>query len=152
QLDVRVVAKDEFVQRLEQAETRDEYPDRMSADGQTLQLLQLLPRSVDYRRAYHDLLDEQVIGFYDPKTKQLLVRSTGGGLDPEVKVTIAHELDHALTDQYFDFGDATNTLDKADKQEEVTAYTALIEGDAVLMQTLFAQRYLTAKERARLYG
>src|SRR5207237_5320714 len=82
-------------------------------------------------------------------TKQLLVRSTGS-LTPEDRVTIAHEMDHALTDQYFHFGTATDALDKADRSEEGTGFTGLIEGDAVLLQTLYAQKYLTPRERGQL--
>src|SRR5207237_5963475 len=91
-LDVRIVAGDEFVRRLNQAETRDEHPDRMSADGATFQLLQLLPKGLDFAKAFHDLLDAQVVGFYDPKTKQLVVRRTGSTLDPEARAAIAHAM------------------------------------------------------------
>src|SRR5439155_10876979 len=68
------------------------------------------------------------------------------------RVTMAHEMDHALTDQHFDFGTANQRLDDADKVEQESAFTGLIEGDAVLLQTLFAQKYLTAKEQAQLGG
>ena len=63
---------------------------------------------------------------------------------------MAHELDHALTDQHFDFGAATRALEEADRAEELSGFTALIEGDAVLLQSLWAQRYLSDKSQGSL--
>jgi len=132
---------------------RDEHPDRTAGDEATLKLLQLIPGGLDYVRFTDDLLAEQVEGFYDPKTKQLVVGDdTGGTISPVAKVALAHEMDHALTDQYFDFGTKTQALDDADRQEEAFAFTSLIEGDAVLLQTLWARKYLSPREMAAVAG
>ena len=151
-LDVSVANDADFVKALKVVNDRDAHPDRMNGDGETDKLLQLIPNSLNYKQAVDDLLAGQVLGFYDPKTKRLLVRQSGTSLSPTDRMTIAHEMDHALTDQHFSFGATTDALDKADKQEEGGGYTSLLEGDAVLLQTLWAQRYLTAKERSQLGG
>src|SRR5438067_1651470 len=62
-------------------------------------------------------------------------------------ITIAHEMDHALTDQHFQFGPATDVLDKNDQQEAYTGFTGLLEGDAKLLEALWSGKYLSAKER-----
>ena len=44
------------------------------------------------------VLTEQIIGYYDPKTKVLYV--VEGAPEEYVGITIMHELVHALQDQY----------------------------------------------------
>jgi hypothetical protein len=147
-LDVQVVSDAEFQRQFDAVTQRDLRPDRMRGDGETFQVLKLIPQSTDYLKAYLDLLHGAVLGFYDPKTAKLLVRS-GGTLTPEQRITVAHEMDHALTDQHFKFGPATYALDAADKQEAYTAYSGLLEGDAKLLEALWAGKYLTPKERTQ---
>src|SRR5207248_4182248 len=126
---------------------RDLHPDRLAGDGETLKVLKLIPASTDYVKTYMSLLGGAVLGFYDPKTKKLLVRANGSTLTPYQRITVAHEMLHALTDQHFQFGPATYALDGADKQEQATAYSALLEGDAKLLDALFQGKYLSATER-----
>ncbi len=148
-LAVQVVSKPQLAQRVKQVTARDAHPERIAGDEATLKVLHLIPRDLDYAKAIDDLLAEQVLGFYDPVTKELVVADAGGGeVAPDTKVSIAHELDHALTDQYFDFGGRSQALDAADKEEEYGAFTALIEGDAVNLQLRWADAYLSADEQA----
>ena len=150
-LDVRVVSRAELRRRLREADTRDAQPEREEADEELLKLLKLIPANVDLQAAVDKLVASQVVGFYDPETKQLFVAGeTDGKLSADTQVTIAHELDHALTDQHFDFGAATKVLEETDRGEELFAYTALIEGDAVLLQSLWAQRFLSDESRGSL--
>ncbi|HEX2042373.1 MAG TPA: hypothetical protein VHF24_07005 [Acidimicrobiales bacterium] len=146
-LAVEVVSRSELVRRARAANERDRRPDRLAGDGDTYRLLKAIPRGLDYVRALDDLISGLILGFYDPKTKELVVRDGGGEVDAQTKVTVAHELDHALTDQHFDFGAKTDALDQADRQEEVEAYVALIEGDAKLLEERYAEEYLTEEEQ-----
>jgi hypothetical protein len=147
-LAVEVVPKAELVRRFRSGTERDAHPDRLAGDGETFHLLHVLPRGYDYEKEVEDLFAGLVLGFYDPKTKELVVGDPGGEPDPGLKVTIAHELDHALTDQWFDFGGRDDTLDAADREEEIDALDALIEGDAKLLETRYADTYLTEDEQA----
>jgi hypothetical protein len=150
-LDVRIVSRAELRRRLKQTETRDARPERDDADEELLKLLKLIPRDLDLQAAIDKLIAAEVVGFYDPETKQLFVAGeTDGKLTGDTQVTVAHELDHALTDQHFDFGAATRALEETDRTEELFAYTALIEGDAVLLQSLWAQRYLSDESQGSL--
>ncbi|HUQ63048.1 MAG TPA: hypothetical protein VM121_04800 [Acidimicrobiales bacterium] len=148
-LTVQVVSKSELARRIKEVVDRDANPERISGDEATLKALHLIPRDLDYRKAIDDLLAEQVLGFYDPVTKAMMVADAGDGdVSPDTKVTIAHELDHALTDQHFDFGSKTDALDNDDRGEEYAAFGALIEGDAVSLQLLWAEAHLSADEQA----
>jgi hypothetical protein len=145
---VEVVPRPEMVRRLEAANDRDTRPERLAGDGATFQLLDLLPRDIDYQRAREELLAAAVVGFYDPITKELVVDGDGDEPAPDVKMTIAHELNHGLTDQWFDFGGRIDQLDDADRQEESDAFVALVEGDARFLESRFFDEYLTEDEQA----
>jgi hypothetical protein len=79
------------------------------------------------------VLEEQVVGFYDPRAKSLFVRGSAGSSGqivpryPGTRTVLAHEIVHALQDQHFDlkYGQGLN-------EDEALAYLALVEGDAVL--------------------
>ncbi|MBV8161532.1 MAG: hypothetical protein JO265_11470 [Acidimicrobiia bacterium] len=147
-LDISVAPDAAFVAQLNYVNQRDLHPDRLVGDGVTLQLLQLFPQNLDYTKTYMSLLSGAVLGFYDPKTKKLLVRYNGGPtLTPQARITVAHEMLHALTDQHFQFGPATYALDRADQEEQGTAYSGLLEGDAKLMEDNFSNRYLSFADR-----
>jgi hypothetical protein len=70
-----------------------------------------------------------VVGFYDPETDELVVRGTA--LTPSVRITIAHELVHALDDQHFDL-DRTEYDERDD--EIGYGFAALVEGQATLVE------------------
>jgi hypothetical protein len=144
-LDLQVVSPDVLAQKVREANARDLDAEQLGAQAQTLKLLHLIPADTDLRKTLDDVLAGIVLGFYDPETKRLYVG--GEDLDAATKYTIAHEMTHALTDQVFNFGPATDALDKAGKTEESAAYSALLEGDAVLTQELWAEKYLSEDEQ-----
>jgi hypothetical protein len=95
-------------------------------------LLGFLPDTMDLRRFMLRLLGEQVIGYYDPAAKVLyVVRDTSAGRAALVEVTVAHELVHALQDQYFNL----DSLQKQrDDNDQLTAAQAVMEGQATYEQ------------------
>jgi hypothetical protein len=146
-LDIAVAPDAEFVKQLSAVNKRDLHVDRLQGDGVTLKVLKLIPQNTDFVKTVMDLYNGAVLGFYDPKTKKLLVRANSTTLTPEQRITVAHEMDHALTDQHFKFGPATDALDAADKGEQTTAYSGLLEGDAKTLESQWAQKFLTAAQR-----
>ncbi|HET6954646.1 MAG TPA: hypothetical protein VFI47_30055 [Acidimicrobiales bacterium] len=89
------------------------------------QALGLVEPEVDLVESMRALLDAGVVGFYDPETKELVVRGTA--LTPYVRTTIAHELTHALDDQHFDL----DRPEYDDATDEVGfGFGAMVEGDA----------------------
>lgn len=151
-LPIKVVSREELGQRIKALNAKDEakHRDQISADESVLKLLQLIPRDVDYAKAVDDLLAGGVLGFYDDEAKELFVGGNGSGPpDAATRSVLAHELTHALTDQQFDFGTKGRALDDAHKTEESAAFTALIEGDAELVRTMWEDKYLNDSERAQ---
>ncbi|HEX6596761.1 MAG TPA: hypothetical protein VF045_07490 [Acidimicrobiales bacterium] len=150
-LDLEIVSNAELARLVQESTNRDVDPVQLAAEEATLKLLGLIPDNLDYKKLIDDLLAEQVLGFYDPETKELFVGSDGGNdIDSRTRWVIAHEMTHALTDQVFGYGPATIALDKEDRAEELAAYSALLEGDATLAQTLWAQEHLSPAEQAAL--
>jgi hypothetical protein len=115
----------------------EEYPaKRRAADEEVLTLLGLLPPGSDLRELTGTIFGEEVAGFYDDKEKEMtLIAGSGGGTEAEI--TLAHELTHALEDQYFDLGP------EAGLDDERTAGTALVEGTATVAMADYAARFLT---------
>jgi hypothetical protein len=103
----------------------DEDIDSLQQDQVLYTALGLVPPGVDLVEAMRSLLGAGVVGFYDPETKELVVR--GAGLTPYVRTTIAHELTHALDDQHHDL----DRPEYDDAQDEVGfGFSALVEGNA----------------------
>ncbi len=102
----------------------------------------LLPPNYDLQREYLRLLQEQVAAFYDPKTKS--VNLLDWVPPDQQKPVLAHELTHALQDQYIGLekwelaGGKENDSPLPDNQEEVVeeaqaAREALAEGQAMIV-------------------
>ena len=121
---VTLLSPKKFVAKLRSSQGKDDAKE-IEKTHSTLAALGLIPVSTDLGKAFHSALDAGVIGFYDAKSRQLYVRGTRA--TPGVQAVLAHELTHALTDQWF--GINRPAIDK-DTQEKSLAFTTLIEGDA----------------------
>lgn len=107
-------------------------PLELDGSSRAYKLLGLLPDTMDLRRFMLNLLGEQVIGYYDPATKVLYVVSdTASGRAALIEVTLAHELVHALQDQYVRLDSLQKTRGDNDRQ---TAAQAVMEGQATYEQ------------------
>jgi hypothetical protein len=127
---------DEFDERVG-AEVAASY-DAASADldARVLELLGAIPPRTDLKALQEDLLAGQVAGFYDPDTGEVVVRVADGtdSLPTTDQLTLAHELDHALTDQALGLPD-TGEPGQSDAN---LARLALVEGDATLLMQRIA--------------
>jgi len=97
--------------------------------------LGLIPDSFDYARCADTISQADALASYSPQIGSILVPD---GRDTDTAL-LAHEIVHALQDQYFD-------LDKLKKHASLTtdaalATDALIEGDAVRIERLIRARY-----------
>jgi hypothetical protein len=148
-LDLRVVTPAELSRMVREVVARDTDPKQVAGEEATLKLLGLIPDDLDYGDLVNDVLAGAVLGYYDPLTQQLVVGSESGDgeLDAHTRWVIVHEMNHALTDQVFRYGAPTDALYKADKADEATAYSALLEGDAVLVQNEWAAQHLSDEEQ-----
>jgi hypothetical protein len=127
---------DEFEREL--ADTvESEYPvEQADLDSRVLQLLGAVPKGTDMKALQGEVLEGQVAGYYDPDTGEIVVRvpDAGESLDLNGQVTLAHELDHALTDQALGLPGA----DQEGQSDANLAATALVEGDATLLMQQFS--------------
>lgn len=114
-----------LLQKFDESDPQQE----LAGEEATYKLLGMLPDTMNLRKFMVDLLTEQVIGYYDPKTKVLYVVQDA----PEdlVGTTIMHELVHALQDQYFNLDSLQRISGDDDRQE---AAQAVIEGQATYEQ------------------
>ncbi len=107
-------------------------PLELEGASRAYKLLGLLPDTMDLRKFMLHLLSEQVIGYYDPATKVLYVVSdTSAGRAALVEVTLAHELVHALQDQYLPLDSIQKERSDNDRQ---TAAQSVLEGQATYEQ------------------
>jgi hypothetical protein len=101
----------------------------LAGEEAAYKLLGLLPDSMDLRKFLLAVLDEQVVGYYDPATKVLYV--VQGADEKTVGITVTHELVHALQDQYVNL----DSIQKATgDNDRLTAAQAVIEGQAQFQQ------------------
>lgn len=111
-----------------------------------LRALGLIGQDVDLFDAANDISSTNVLAYYDPKTERVTVRGKGA-IDVATRVTLAHELTHALQDQHFDLAKVRKA---ADTHHAQTTARAVIEGDAVRIQTLYRRKLSNADEQAYL--
>jgi hypothetical protein len=109
--------------------------------------LGLLNQNQDLGQLFDQFLSTQVLGFYRDTDKDLYIVSDRG-FGPLAKFTASHEYTHALQDEHFDLKKISpDVFDQGDRQ---LARTALIEGDATLAMTQWAQSDLSPDEIAQL--
>lgn len=121
-------------------------------DGLLLTALGVLEPGSDLRSLLIDAYGEQVAGFYDPDTDELVVSGAGDGerLGRVDELTLAHELQHALADQVFGLP-SEDEVPEGEEDEEF-ARTALIEGDATVTMSAYAEVGFSAADRMLLLG
>jgi hypothetical protein len=115
-------------------------------DERLLVALGAIPADFDLREGYLDLIAGQAAGFYSTDTTEIVVLADDpdAPLSPAEQVTLAHELEHALSDERLglpELGDAGTDGDGA------RASLALVEGGATLAMQQFAGRSLGPMEQ-----
>jgi len=128
-----------FTERVNADLTTDLAEEDLTTDEALLKLLGMLEPDDDLESMIIELYTEQVAGFYDTETKELVVPVAADGITPLQSITIVHELVHALTDQHFDFNDEFESRIDEGNGDDVSAALALIEGDATYQQFLFLE-------------
>lgn len=134
---ISVVSDAELEARV-RAQIEEEAED-FPVDEALYKLLGLLSPTADLTTLLTDLYGEQVAGFYDGETGELVVPIREDGFSPVQKATMVHELTHALTDQNFDFHTKYQAMFDEQRYDQAAAYQALIEGDASLNEVLYLQ-------------
>ena len=100
-------------------------PERFLQLTRAYTLLGLLPDSLDLRAVMEDMLSQQIAGYYDPDSATLY--GVVGAEGPVLRLTVAHELVHALQDQYMPLD---SILKDKSSNDRSSAAQAILEGQA----------------------
>jgi hypothetical protein len=150
----RVLFTDDQLQQRVLDDFLDDYSEEEAKeDAIVLEAFGLLDSSFDLHSYYYDLLSEQIVGFYDNQTKEMVVVQ-GAGFGGTERLTYAHEYTHALQDQNYDLrnGLKYNDDDCENESERCAAVQALLEGDASLSEFTWFQNYATAEDQADIFS
>ncbi len=118
------------------------------SDQKLLTTLGLLGPNESVVQIMLGVLQEQILGLYNQDDKVMYLLADNGRFGPDEKDTFVQEFDHALQDQYYDL--ATLAPKHPQDDDKSLAIQALTEGDATLIQRLWAQQNLTADELNQL--
>jgi hypothetical protein len=151
QVPVTVESPDKLARRLLRVLASETNETEVRRQGRAMELLGQLPRGTDLPELLERLQAESVLGFYvpgkPPRKGGLYVRSSGG-LDPYARIILAHELTHAVTDQHYDLTRADRLAAAGGHEDELAAYTGLVEGDATLLMQQYLTERLSPQEQA----
>jgi hypothetical protein len=143
----RFVDRRDAVRMVDEATSRDYSPADERSDEESLKLLGLMRPSDSLAGALQAIADEQVLGFYDDKTKRLVVVRDEAARRPLLEITLAHELVHALEDQRFGFHARGGITD-----DRTIAESALGEGTATEVMVEYAQRFFDVGDAFSVLG
>lgn len=133
----RVLGRDALIAKVKAHVAADVPVSAMTNEGLVYQMLGLVPASGwDYPKEIFALLEAQLAGFYEPSDGTMYMAAD---LEDQMAfATLAHELDHALQDQYWDL--KTRSKFTAGKSDATVAQQCLAEGDAMaaMIDVMFA--------------
>src|SRR5215467_10886279 len=154
----RMASREEVVSYLKKNMAEDKDVQRLRRTELVLKKFGLLPKDYDLQKFLVNLLEEQVAGYYDAKTKMVNLLDW---VQPDAqRPVLAHELTHALQDQSFSLDkwlkrgaedlDSKKDLTPEDftKDENSEAREAIAEGQAmvVLVDYMLAPMHRTVAD------
>jgi len=144
----RVVDPDTVRAELE-ALFREEYPDaHVAAEEELLKRLGFIAEDADLEELILSLYENQVLAFYDPRTKTFTIVGPLEDIGGFEALIVAHEYGHALQDARWDLeGSRITDLSRSD---EILAQQALLEGDATAVMYDWAARELNLLQLVRI--
>ena len=108
----------------------------------------VIPDGTSLRAAYESYGSSQVIGYYDTVTGVLKFIGTASP-SPLERITLAHELTHAIDDQRFGL-ERLDALGARCRDEDAAAALAVVEGNATFFMLRWARTYLSAEEQVQV--
>ena len=137
-----IIDRAQLATELEEMLAEEWTPAELRDANLSLRAMGLLTADQDLRELSQALLADQVIGFYDPTEKRMVVVSDEG-LSVLARITYAHEYTHALQDESFSsFAEREALTD----DDAILARQALEEGDATVVMFQWALQHLTPEE------
>jgi hypothetical protein len=131
----------------ELTELDDDGRERLVTEQLLLHALGATPADLDLIHVQQELLGDAVAGFYVSETQEVVVRVPASGVPGTAdRITLAHELDHALVDQVLGLPDLAGAP-FVDDRDAALAALSVIEGDATLLMTLWTLEHLSLTEQ-----
>jgi hypothetical protein len=132
----------EQLRRYLETKTRTEPPPaEQRAQERVYRAFGAIPDSLNLMQVQLDLLQEQVAGFFDPDSAALFVIRGADAM--MLRLVVAHELVHALQDQYMRLQPIMDMRRQEDRQ---MAARAILEGQATLAGLLAMAPGITASQ------
>ncbi|WP_267643763.1 Hvo_1808 family surface protein [Haloarchaeobius amylolyticus] len=131
-VDVKIISRADY--RAQLAEGTNETLDHSLWNNQVWEALFIVGEDANVSDEFTKLFGSNVLGYYAPKTDEMVIVSTDADqptVDPNVLV---HEMVHALQDQHFDL-----TASLKDVQDEQLARNGIVEGEANYITALYKQ-------------
>lgn len=147
-LDRKTLTPEELRQRVMEDFFVDYTEEDVRQDALILNLFGLIDRDYDLYELFVELYSEQIAGFYDDETKEMVVVQGEEFAGPE-RMTYAHEYTHALQDAQYDLNDGLKLNDETCEldTEYCAAVTALVEGDASFTETQWFLEHSSLKDK-----
>jgi hypothetical protein len=144
---VELQDKDGLIAYMKKRQDEFEPEAQRVATEELAKLLGLVPADLDLQSKLRSVIEAQVGGFYDPAADAFyLMESFTGDL---AQIILAHELTHALDDQWYDLDGGIEEL--AGSTDALEAFRAVIEGSATYaMQAWMLKHGLELDRRALL--
>ena len=121
----------------------DEDREELDRYAGQLRALGVASGELDLFTAYNQVSDRGTLAFYDPVEQRVRVRGTEVSVG--LRVTLVHELTHALQDQLFDL---ERLYDEDLEEGAAVAYRALVEGDALRIEETYVGEELSGDDQA----
>lgn len=143
-----LLTPEELEERVKSDFLKDYTDEDVRKDLVVLSSFGLLEPDFDIISLYEQLFSEQIAGYYDDETKEMVVVQ-GQEFGGSEKATYAHEYTHALQDQNYDFENGLNFNDELleTDSEQYAAIQALLEGDATLAEEIWLIQYSTNQDK-----
>lgn len=147
-LDRKTLSPEELRQKVMDDFFSDYTEEDVRQDAMILNLFGLIERDYDLYDLFVELYSEQIAGFYDDETREMVVIQGEEFAGPE-RMTYAHEYTHALQDAQYDLSDGLNLNEETCKidSEYCAAVTALVEGDASFTETQWFLEHSSLKDK-----
>jgi len=142
---VTILDEQEFSDRVNTLISEELDPDETTIDQAYFSMMGMWDDQTDLYQFLIDLYTEQVAGFYDAETKEMVVPASTDGFTTLQEITVIHELTHALTDQHFDYNDEYELRFDEGTGDDAVAMSVLLEGDATYFQLIYMQELSAAR-------
>ena len=129
-------------------EDLEEDAKELALDTRLYQRLGILGPNDDLAKLLTEVFSDIVLGFYETDDNKMYIISDNEDFSLNDRLTVAHEVTHALQQYEFDIGGLLDELKGYDDQR--MALRSLIEGDALISELLYMLIYFDEDEQTEV--